>query len=60
MEELNKNPKIEVNTNNVAKILKKQLRDYHSICIVPQLSQHPTQATQVRGKRNVNVKSKQL
>ena len=41
MEDLNKNPKIEVNTNNVAKILKEQLRDCHSICIVPHLSPTP-------------------
>jgi hypothetical protein len=41
MEEFFKNPKIEVNTNNVAKLLKEQLRDGHSICIVPHLSPTP-------------------
>lgn len=41
MEELRRIPKIEVNTNNVYELFKKQLRDYHSICIVPQLSPTP-------------------
>lgn len=41
MEELKKNPKIEVNTNNIAKLLKEQLRDYHPICIMPHLSPTP-------------------
>lgn len=40
MDELRRILKIEA-TNNVYELLKKQLRDYHSICIVPQLSPTP-------------------
>lgn len=41
MNELRRLPKIEVNTNNVDKLLKEQLRDCHSIFIVTQLSPTP-------------------
>lgn len=41
MDKLKRIPNIEVNTNNIAKLLKEQLRDYHTICIVPHLSPTP-------------------
>lgn len=42
MTEVNKIvPNIILDKNNVTKILKEQLRDYHSICIVPHLSPTP-------------------
>lgn len=41
MDELKRIPNIELNTNNIAKFLKEQLRDYHPICIVPHLSPTP-------------------
>ena len=50
MEELKKNPKIEVDTNNIAKLLKEQLRDGHSICIVPHLSPTPYASKRKKNK----------
>lgn len=54
MEELKKDLKIEVNTNNMANLLKEQLRDCHSMCIVPHLSPTPY-ASRIK-KRNVKSK----
>lgn len=51
MEELKKKSKIEVNTNNVAKLLKEQLRDCHSICIVPHLSPTPYASKRKKHKK---------
>lgn len=54
MTEVNKIvPNIILDENNVTEILKEQLRDYHSICIVPHLS--PTPYTS-RERRNVKSK----
>lgn len=58
MEELKKNPKIEVNTNNVAKLLKEQLRDYHSICIVSHLSPTPYSSKRKKKRKNKPKKKK--
>lgn len=53
MGKLKRIPKIEVDTNNIAKLLKEQLRDYHPICIVPKLSPTPPAS-----KRKKKCKSK--
>ena len=54
MTEVNKIvPNIILDENNVTKILKEQLRDYHSICIVPHLSPTP-KAQEARGNCSDN------
>ena len=54
MEDLNKIiTEIALHTNSVAKLLKEQLRDCHSICIVPHLSPTPY-ASKRKKKRKKN------
>ena len=51
MEELNKCQKITVDTNNVSKLLKEQLRDHHSTWIIPRVGSTPYASKRKKHKK---------